>query len=153
ADVKIIQVGIGGMGNAWLKTVLASPEVEYAGFVEIDKTIAEQQVKEYELDSSLIFDSLEKALSAVKADGVLDVTPPRFHRDVSLMALEAGIPVLSEKPLSDTFAGAQDIVRKANETGVLHMVAQNYRYSVQAQTVKHLLNSGELGQVASVAVQ
>jgi predicted dehydrogenase len=151
--LKVIQVGIGGMGNTWLKTVLASSEVEYAGLVEVNGAIAELQVKEYGLDSSLIFESLDKALAAVKADGVIDVTPPRFHRDVSLMALEAGIPVLSEKPLSDTLAGAQEIVRKANETGVLHMVAQNYRYSVQAQTLKHLLASGELGQVTSVAVQ
>src|SRR5258708_28063838 len=105
---------MGGMGNTWLKTVLASSEIEYAGFVEVNSTIAEQQVKEYALDSSLIFDSLDKALAAVKADGVIDVTPPRFHRDVSLTALEAGIPVLSEKPLSDTLPGAQDIVRKAN---------------------------------------
>jgi predicted dehydrogenase len=151
--VKVIQVGIGGMGNTWLKTVQASSEVEYAGFVEVDKTIAQQQAERYGLDSSLIFDSLDKALASLRPDGIIDVTPPRFHREISLAALEAGIPVLSEKPLSDTLASAQDIVRKANETGVLHMVTQNYRYTIQAQTVKSALSSGELGRVASVSVE
>ena len=32
--MKVIQVGIGGMGNTWLKTVQASSEVEYAGFLD-----------------------------------------------------------------------------------------------------------------------
>lgn len=151
--LKVIQVGIGGMGNAWLRTVLASKEVEYAAFVEINPAIAAQQAKQYGLDQALIFDSLDKALAAVHADAVIDVTPPRFHREVSLRALGAGIPVLSEKPLSDTLADAQAIVQKADETGVLHMVTQNYRYSVPAQTLKRLLQSGQIGCVGSVTVE
>lgn len=151
--MKVIQVGIGGMGNTWLKTVQASLEVSYSGFVEVDKNIARQQAEQYGLDPSLIFDSLDQAIKAVPADGIIDVTPPRFHREVSLTALGTGIPVLSEKPLSDSLTSAQDIVRKANETGVLHMVTQNYRYTVQAQTIKSVLASGEMGRVGSVAVQ
>ncbi len=151
--MKVIQVGLGGMGNTWLKAVQASTEVEFAGFVEINKAIAEQQVAQYGLDPALIFDSLGKALASVSADGVIDVTPPRFHREVSLTALDAKIPVLSEKPLSDTLTTAQDIVQKASETGVLHMVTQNYRYSVPAQTVKSVLASGEMGQVGAVTIE
>ncbi len=150
--MKVIQVGIGGMGNTWLKTVQASPDVEYAGFVEVNQAIAHQQAEQYHLDPTLIFESLDQALKAVPTDGIIDVTPPRFHREVSLAALSAGVPVLSEKPLSDTLSTAQDIVRKADETGVLHMVTQNYRYTAQAQTVKSVLNSGELGKVGTVTV-
>ena len=151
--MKIIQVGIGGMGNAWLNAVLASSEVEYAGFVEINDEIDRTQAERYGLDRKLIFHSLKEALAAVNADGILDITPPQFHKEVSLMALEAGIPVLSEKPLADTFESAREIVRKANETGVLHMVAQNRRYSVPAQTLKQVIASGELGRIASVSVE
>ncbi len=150
--MKVIQVGIGGMGNVWLRTVQASSEVEFAGFVEINPAIAQEQAAKYGLDPKLIFSSLPEALRAVKADGVIDVTPPRFHREVSLTALEAGIPVLSEKPLADTLESAQEIVRKANETGVLHMVAQNYRYSAPAQTLKQTLARGELGRVGAVTI-
>src|SRR5215213_9784988 len=131
--MKVIQVGLGGMGNAWLRAVQNSSEVEYAGFVEINEAIGRAQAEAYHFDSSLIFPSLEAALGAISADGVINVTPPQFHMPVSLTALEAGIPVLSEKPLADTMESAQAIVRKANETGVLHMVAQNRRYTVPAQ--------------------
>lgn len=151
--LRVIQVGIGGMGNTWLKTVLASEEVEFAGFVEVNPAIATQQAQQYNLDPSLIFESLDTALSKVKADGIIDVTPPRFHKDVSLKALSAGIPVLSEKPLSDTLADAQAIVQKADQTGLLHLVTQNYRYNVPAQTLKRVLQSGQMGQVGSVTVE
>lgn len=150
---KVLQVGIGGMGNTWLKTVLGSGEAEYAGFVEISPAIAAQQARDYGLNPALIFDSLDKALESVRPDGIIDVTPPRFHREVSLRALAAGIPVLSEKPLSDSRADAEAIVHKANETGVLHMVAQNYRYSAAAQTLRGVLQNGGMGRVSSVTVE
>jgi predicted dehydrogenase len=84
---------------------------------------------------------------------VIDVTPPAFHQEISAIALEAGLPVLSEKPLANTLADAVAIVQKANESGVLHMVAQNYRYHVPVQTLKHVLASGEFGRVGSVSVE
>ncbi len=117
--MKVIQVGIGGMGNAWLRAVQASPHVEYAGFVEVNTATAAEQVAKNELDGSKVFASLEEALARVQADGVINVTPPQFHRQVSLTALEAGLPVLSEKPLADTLTAAQDIVDTANRTGIL----------------------------------
>ena len=151
--MKVIQVGIGGMGNTWLNTVLNSSEVEYAALVEVNEAIARQQAEKYGLDRALIFRSLLEALAAVSAEGVIDVTPPAFHWEISATALEAGLPVLSEKPLADTLADAAAIVQKANETGVLHMVAQNYRYHVSVQTLKRVLASGEFGRVGSVTVE
>jgi len=150
--MKVIQVGIGNRGEAWLRTVLESAQVDYAGFVEIDVEVAGRQVEKYGLEPGLIFSSLAEALAAVPAEGLIDVTPPQYHREVSLMALEAGLPVLSEKPLADTMAAARNIVRKANETGVIHMVAQNYRYSQPVRTLKQALGSGQMGQVGAVKV-
>ena len=151
--MKVIQVGIGGMGNAWLRAVQASSTVSYAGFVEVNPDIAADQAAKYGLDRDLIFPSLPEALAAVQADGMINVTPPQFHREVSIQALEAGVPVLSEKPLADTLTAAQDIVDAANRTGVLHMVAQNYRYSAPIQTLRRVLAAREHGPVGAVTVE
>lgn len=150
--MKVIQVGIGGMGNAWLRAVQNSSTVEFAGFVEVNDVIAAEQVQQYGLDGSTIFKSLDEALHSVQADGVINVTPPQFHKAVSITALEAGIPVLSEKPLADTRQAAQQIVDTANRTGVLHMVAQNRRYHRSTQTLKAVLASGVMGEVGAVHV-
>ena len=151
--MKVIQVGIGGMGNAWLRTVQDSNEVSYAGFVEVSDKIAAEQVEKWGIDGSTIYKSLPEALAKIKPDGVINVTPPQFHKAVSITALEAGIPVLSEKPLAGTLEEAQDIVDAANRTGVLHMVTQNYRYHQPIQTLKHALLNGPCGEIGAAHVE
>jgi len=151
--MKVIQVGIGGMGNAWLRAVQASPEVTFAGFVEVNDAVATEQVKTYGLDGTTVFKSLEEALRQVSADGVINVTPPQFHKAISITALEAGVPVLSEKPLADTRQSALEIVETANRTGVLHMVTQNYRYKPVFQTLKHAFDHGGLGAIGALHVE
>ncbi|MDE2777099.1 MAG: Gfo/Idh/MocA family oxidoreductase [Chloroflexota bacterium] len=148
--MKVIQVGIGGMGNAWLGAAQRSPQVGFAGFVEIDKEIARAQSEAYNLDRALIFESLPAALEAVEADAVINVTPPEVHRQICVCAMEAGLPVLTEKPLAGSLDDARAIVETANATGILCSVAQNYRYRPLTQTIKAILAGGELGTVAAL---
>ncbi len=151
--MRVIQVGLGGMGNAWLQAVQASPVVDYAGFVEINEAIAAAQVEKYKLDGAPVFRSLDEALRALDVEGVINVTPPQFHKAVSITALDAGVPVLSEKPLADTREAALDIVAAAERTGVLHMVTQNYRYKPPIQTLKQALVHGEMGEIGALHVE
>ena len=151
--MKVIQVGIGGMGNVWLQTVLESKRVEFAGFVEINDAVIDAQVAKHGLERNRVFPTLDAALAAVETDAIINVTPPQFHRDVSIRALEAGIPVLSEKPLAPTPAEAQTIVDAANRTGVLHVVTQNYRYSTVAQTLKKALDPAVMGKIGALTVE
>ena len=150
--MRVIQVGIGGMGNAWLHTVQKSEMVEHAGFVEINDDIARHQAQAYGLDPARIYKSLPAALEAVEADAVINVTPPEVHREISVGALEAGLPVLQEKPLAHNLADARAIVAAAADTGLLCSVAQNYRYLPVTQTIKSVLDSGELGAIAALSV-
>ena len=148
--MKVIQVGIGGMGNTWLNAVKRSAQVDFAGFVEVSDDIARAQAEAYNLDPALIFQSLPQALEAVEVDAVINVTPPQFHREICVAAMEAGLPVLTEKPLAGNLEDARAIVAAANATGVLCGVAQNYRNRPLTQTIKAILSSGELGAVGAV---
>lgn len=144
--IRVVQVGMGRMGNGWLKTVMASQEVEFAGFVEIDDQIIEKRVKEYGLDKEMIFKSLPEALGKLEVDGLINVTPVKVHEEICLTSLEAGIPVLCEKPLSDNRESVERIVKKSNETKILLIVGQNYRYQAVMQTLKKVLVEGKLGR-------
>ena len=153
--MHVIQVGIGGMGSTWLRTVQASNTVTYAGLVEISPEIAAQQAQAFNLDETRIYRTLDDALAAIprdEIDAVIDVTPPQFHRAIASTALHAGLPVLSEKPLAHTFDDARALADIARDTGTLLMVAQNYRYRPAIQTLKSVLDSGELGAIGAVSV-
>ncbi len=151
--MKVIQVGIGGMGSTWLRAVQRSPYVHFAGFVEINDEIARAQAEAYNLDPSLIFQSLPEALENVETDAVINVTPPEAHREICIRALETGLPVLTEKPLAGNLAEARAIVDAAKATGMLCSVAQNYRYRPLTQTIKAILDSGELGALAAARAE
>ena len=151
--MKVIQVGIGGMGNTWLNAVKRSPQVDFAAFVEVSDDIARRQAQAYDLDRFRIYQSLPQAIEAVDADAVINVTPPEFHREICVNAMKAGLPVLTEKPLAGTLQDARAIVAVADETGVLCSVAQNYRYRPLSQTVKVILDGGELGAVGAVRAE
>jgi predicted dehydrogenase len=151
--MRVALAGLGIMGNHWLRIIAASPEVELVAVVEPVESLAAERIKQHGIDPALHFISFQQALETARPDGVILVTPPALHAPMSIAALELGIPVLCEKPLAESMESGLAILRKAEETGVLHMVAQDYRYSAQAQTVKQVLASGELGPVGAVTVQ
>jgi hypothetical protein len=43
--MKVVQLGMGGAGDAWSRAVLSPSEVELAGFVEVDDAIAARQAE------------------------------------------------------------------------------------------------------------
>jgi predicted dehydrogenase len=151
--MKVILAGIGGWGSIWIDAVVQSPGVELAALVEVDDAVIREQVARLDFDPGQVYADLPEALAAVHSDGVILVTPPALHHEMSIIALKAGKPVLCEKPLADSLEAAEEIIRIATERNVLHMVAQDYRYKVAVQTAKRVLKSGVIGDLSLVAVQ
>ena len=152
SPVRVIQVGIGGMGGTWVRTVAASDEVEYVAWVDVDEEVLAQQCQVHTFDPSRCYTSLAEALRAEQADGLINVTPPRFHEEVSCAGFDAGLHVLSEKPLADTMEAAKRTVESAEKAGLTLMVAQNYRYRDFIRTLKSSVACGHYGRPGQVQV-
>ena len=150
--IRVIQVGVGGMGRTWLKTVANSDQVDFAAWVDIDPSILDAQCRAYGFDPQHCYTSLSDALDRERADGLLNVTPPQFHEEVSCAAFEVGLSVLSEKPLADSMEAARRTVHCAERAGVVFMVAQNYRYSAVTAALRSLVASGRYGAPGQVHV-
>lgn len=96
------------------------------------------------------YDDLDKALANHDFHAVSVVTPDAFHAPVTLTALQKGLPVLCEKPLSDTLDSAFDMCNAADSSGLLNMVNLSYRVSGALQKARLLVDKGELGQIRHV---
>jgi predicted dehydrogenase len=125
--MKLVQIGVGKMGRAWLKTITSSDVVELAGIVEPVAAAREWAMNEYRLPPKQCFDSIEKARESLAWDAAVVVTPPPTHRPIAERLLQAGKHVLLEKPMATTMADARALVDIAADTGKMLMVAQNYR--------------------------
>lgn len=85
--------------------------------------------------------------SSEEHDLVVVCTPNSMHVPLGLTAVEAGIPVVIDKPLAPSSAEGAELVAAAEQKGVLLSVFQNRRWDGDFLTVKRLIADGELGAV------
>lgn len=148
--MKAIQIGIGGMGRTWTWALRDSKaqEWEIAALVDVSEAAFAWTLNEWpEMAAIPRFTDAEKALNEIDADVAVIVTPPAFHRPQAEAAFAAGKHVLTEKPLAESLADAQAMVTAAERSGKCLMVAQNYRYSAAARTLRRQIDSGAVGHV------
>jgi predicted dehydrogenase len=88
-------------------------------------------------------------ISADTIDIVSICTPPRFHADLAIAALDAGIAVLCEKPMARTLVEAERMAAAVERTGTLLSVGFCHRFQPQIETLKAMIDRGELGTVMS----
>jgi predicted dehydrogenase len=81
---------------------------------------------------------------------VLICTPPWLHVPQAMQAIRAGAAVLSEKPLSDSTDGLDDLVALAAAEQKKVMVAHCFRYHDGLLKAKAALDAGRIGRLVSV---
>ncbi|MEU1531458.1 Gfo/Idh/MocA family oxidoreductase [Streptomyces fagopyri] len=84
---------------------------------------------------------------AGELDLVVIASPNKTHVPLATAALEAGLPVVVDKPLAGTAAEARELATLADERGLLLSVFQNRRWDNDFLTVRKLLAEGALGDV------
>jgi predicted dehydrogenase len=96
--------------------------------------------------------SLEEALAA-KADAALICTPPVSHVALAHRALEAGLHLFIEKPITTTTAEAALLVAEAERRGRLLAVGFNLRLLPSLRRVKAVLEDKRVGKVLAVRAE
>lgn len=74
-------------------------------------------------------------------------TPNSTHETLAVRALEAGIPVVVDKPFALTADEGLEVIAAAERAGVALSVFQNRRWDSDFLTLRRLIEAGELGQV------
>lgn len=80
-------------------------------------------------------------------DAVVIATPVGTHFELAGRAIMAGKHVFVEKPLAASSHEAGELVRMADQRGVVLMVGHTFRFSSPVIKVKELISSGEIGDV------
>lgn len=96
------------------------------------------------------YSDLDQALAAHRFDACAVVTPDAWHASVSVACLKAGLPVLCEKPLSDSLDSATAMVAAAVDAQQTTMVNLSYRSSGALYQARQLVDTGELGDIRHV---
>lgn len=150
--VKVVIVGAGGMGKAWIRTVLGSQDAQLVGVADVidgaaaravDEVVPEQQREAVTAGTDAV-----TVAQRAGADAIIDVTIPAAHHAVTADALHAGLPVLGEKPCAATLAEAVSLAGHTETTGKLFMVSQSRRNNPHLRETRRLAD--QLGGVGIV---
>lgn len=87
------------------------------------------------------------ALLDTGPDAVVLATPTGVHAEQALACIEAGVPVIVDKPLAVDAAQAQAVVAAADRAAGRLTVFQNRRWDRDQVTLRALLEAGELGEI------
>lgn len=96
--------------------------------------------------------AFENLLALPQLDAVVLASPPQFHAQQVIAALQAGKAVLAEKPLCLTPEEVAAIEQTLPGRPFL-MVAENYYYKPSLLLFKGLISTGAIGQLRSVEVK
>ncbi|MEO1723661.1 MAG: Gfo/Idh/MocA family oxidoreductase [Pseudomonadota bacterium] len=94
--------------------------------------------------------SLETLLGAGRLDGVILATPNALHEAGALASIEAGVPVLVEKPIAPTAEAGRRMVAAARAAGVPLAVGHHRRHNPLIARAKALIEEGRLGRITAV---
>jgi predicted dehydrogenase len=95
--------------------------------------------------------SHRELLASGTVDAVVIAIPHAYHFEAARDALESGIHVLLEKPMTLTARDAWALVHLARERGLHLQLGYTYHFTRHAQRAKEALDSGELGELVLVS--
>ena len=141
--MKIGIIGCGQIAEAHLQGFLAigAQVVAFADAAEErSKAMSEKT------PGSRAYSDHRELIASSGVEAVVICTPPNFHREIAVAALNGGLHVLCEKPLAATLKDALDIERTAAGSKSIFATAFRHRFLPAHQTMKRLLAESELGK-------
>ena len=145
--VRIVCVGIGGYASVYWKSLLPTenPDFEIVGGVDPYPDSA-QFYPELVARGIPVYADMESFFAEREADLAIITTPIHLHTRQILTALEHGLNVLCEKPLSGVSADAQIIEAKAREVGKFVMIGYQWSYAPAIINLKNDILAGKFGK-------
>ncbi len=123
-------LGAGHLGKIHLKLLNQSEDYELVGFYDANRENAEKIASEF---GYKMFSDLDELIAAV--DVVDVVTPTLAHFDVAKKVISAGKHLFIEKPITNTYQEARELIELAEKHGVKGQVGHVERFNPAFQAV------------------
>lgn len=148
----MLKVGIIGCGNIFTMHATSAhhlPNAQLVGVCDIKKDRADKAAEKYNVKAYYDYKEL---IDKEKPDVVHVCVPHYMHPIISRYAIEQGVNVLCEKPMSIEYDDGEENVRLAEEKGVKYGIIFQCRYNDTSKLIKEYIDNGKLGKVISARV-
>jgi predicted dehydrogenase len=153
-----LRLGIVGLEHGhvtgFLRQGLKRPDVKIVGIAEPNAEIAARYVKQFQLDPSIVYTSLEQMLEKAKPNAVATMTSTFEHKRVVEICAARGVHVMMEKPLAVSEEHGRAIAEAARK-GKIHVLV-NYEttwYANNAILWSEIKEKKSLGEIRKAVIR
>jgi len=146
--MKIIKSGIigtGFMGAAHLENLRRVPGLQVLAIA--DKKLENARALAEKFNIPLAYSDWKELIDHPEIEVIHNCTPNNLHFEINKAAILAGKAVISEKPLTNSVAESEELVRLARQKNVLNAVNFSYRNYPITCHARQLVVDGKLGDV------
>ena len=141
-------VGLGWAGRQHMAAYAAPPDVELVALAGMEADRWHALGDQYGIAPEHRFARLAATLSLMAELDVVSVaTPTTLHAPIAVAALDAGLHVLSEKPIAENAPTAERMVDAAERNDRVLDVSFNHRRRGDVQALKKIIDDGVLGHI------
>jgi predicted dehydrogenase len=145
--LKTAVIGIGTVSPVHLSGVSRNPRSELVAVCDVDEERARSAASRY---NAAPYTDVDELLGRGDLDWVHVCTPVQTHLDLAIRAIEAGVPVLIEKPVADTLDEVDRLARAAERHGVRVAVVHNLLHTPAVRRARAAIRDGDLGTVRGI---
>ena len=140
-------IGCGSVSNAYLPVLTESAFVQVVSLCDIRYERAKRQGERFGIPHT--YPRIDAMLAGEPFQFLVDLTDMQEHEGVNRRALEAGKHVWSEKPIANSLAAGQELLRVAAKSNLRLWGAPITVQSPQFAFMARQLAAGKLGRVAA----
>src|SRR6478672_1729149 len=149
--VRCAVIGAGWWATtAHLPVLKTHPDVELVAVQSLDEKRVQQIASDFGAARALT--SWQDVLAIDGLDAVVIASTPNMHYQQALAALERGLHVLLEKPMTFTALEAAKLVRLSQTKGLHLVMGYPFHYTRHATEAQRLIADGELGDVRMISI-
>jgi myo-inositol 2-dehydrogenase / D-chiro-inositol 1-dehydrogenase len=141
---RVAVIGAGQWGQQHARIFSSHLDAVLCAVVARHKERAEARAAQW---GARAYTSIGEMLSTERPDLVTLSLPNERHFEATLEVIEAGVPVLAEKPLVFELAEADQLIGAAARRDLFFAINFNHRYAEPVKRAKAAIQAGELGEL------
>ena len=150
SKIRVGMIGTGGIAEWHGRQLLELPEAEIVAIADTSGKSRETFVGKFGLANVRQYDRYEEMLAETELDAVVICSPHTLHYGQATDALNKGLHVLIEKPMTCSSLEAERLIDTAKRAGKILQVSYQRHFQPEFLYIKEAIASGVIGKLTSI---
>ena len=151
-DITIGIIGTGMMGQEHIQNFNLLDGAQVTALADTDAAML-TKAAEMTDGTPIVSDDFETLLGDNGPDALVIATPNFHHISVLDSALDAGKPILCEKPLCTNLDDTQKVMQRVGHNELLFQVGMEYRFKPALDNMIARVHGGDIGQIQMLSIR